>query len=230
VAPQEIALYGHLSIRENLDVFAALAGVTRAERAQAALSAMIDAACLERQDQRVDRLSGGWRRRANLAAAIVHRPHLLILDEPTEGLDAEMKGALRVLIDTLRERRTAVLLISHDSEDVAALADRVGVLDRGRLVAEGSARALMAEAFGQRREISVRLAAPCDAALGALRLFGLKASPGGTDFSALVDDASSLAPRIDRALRAAGAPACELSVRSPGLEALIAWAADRPAA
>jgi ABC-2 type transport system ATP-binding protein len=89
VAPQEIALYPHLTVAENLDVFATLAGVSRAERVSAIARAMDETVCVERATERLNRLSGGWQRRANLAAAIVHRPRLLVLDEPTEGLDTE---------------------------------------------------------------------------------------------------------------------------------------------
>src|ERR1700722_12799355 len=89
VAPQEIALYPHLTVAENLDVFAALAGVPRSERVSAITRAMEETVCAERAAERLDHLSGGWQRRADLAAAVVHRTRLLVLDEPTEGLDTE---------------------------------------------------------------------------------------------------------------------------------------------
>src|SRR5271154_2412911 len=117
IAPQEIALYPHLTIAENLTAFATLAGMPRAERVSAVARAMDETACSERAGERVDRLSGGWRRRANLAAAIVHRPRFLVLDEPTEGLDTETRHILRRLIAGLRADRTALLLISHNAED-----------------------------------------------------------------------------------------------------------------
>src|SRR5271155_4648526 len=157
VAPQEIALYPHLTVTENLGVFAALAGVSRAERAAAAARAMNEPVCAERAGERLDRLSSGWRRRANLAAAIVHRPRLLVLDEPTEGLDAETRLILRCLIDRLRADRTAILLISHNVEDVAVLAGRLGFMDAGTLVRGGRPAELMARAFGGRAELVVRL-------------------------------------------------------------------------
>jgi len=223
VAPQEIALYGHLTVTENLDAFATLAGV-RHGRAEAVAAAMAATACTPRAGTRIDQLSGGWRRRANLAAAIVHRPRLLVLDEPTEGLDTQTRMALRRLIIELKTSGTAILLISHDADDVRALANRVGVLEAGRLVAEGSPADLMAEAFGGRQDLVVRLNEPASSAETTLIAQGLAASEDGLVWSGLALDAPALASRIDQALRKLGVAAAEISVRQPGLDALIAWA------
>jgi len=223
VAPQEIALYGHLTVEENLQAFATLAGV-RHGRADAVTAAMAATACTSRAATRVDQLSGGWRRRANLAAAIVHRPRLLVLDEPTEGLDTQTRMALRRLIVDLKMGGAAVLLISHDADDVRALADRVGVLEAGRLVAEGPPADLMAQAFGGRQDLVVRLNEPADAAEKVLLKRGLIASEDGLVWSGLALDAPALASQLDRALRKLGIAAAEISVRQPGLDALIAWA------
>jgi ABC-2 type transport system ATP-binding protein len=223
VAPQEIALYGHLTVAENLHAFAALAGVRR-DRSQAVAAAMAATDCTPRAGMRIDQLSGGWRRRANLAAAIVHRPRLLVLDEPTEGLDSQTRMALRRLILDLKAAGAAILLISHDADDVRALADRAGVLDAGRLVAEGSPADLMAQAFGGRQDLVVRLNASAGAAEKVLLKQGLSASEDGLIWSGLASDAPALASQLDRALRKLGVTAAEISVRQPGLDALIAWA------
>ncbi len=223
VAPQEIALYAHLTVAENLDAFATLAGV-RSGRADAVAAAMAATACTPRASTRIDQLSGGWRRRANLAAAIVHRPRLLVLDEPTEGLDTQTRMALRRLILDLKAGGTAILLISHDADDVRALADRVGVLEAGRLVAEGAPQDLMAQAFGGRQDLVVRLNAPAGAAEKVLLKRGLTASEDGLVWSGLALEAPALASQLDRALRKLDVTAAEISVRQPGLDALIAWA------
>lgn len=224
VAPQEIALYPHLTVSENLDVFAALAGVSRAERASAVARAMDATVCAERAGERLDHLSSGWRRRANLAAAIVHRPRLLVLDEPTEGLDAETRLVLRSLIDGLRTDRTAVLLISHNAEDVAVLADRLGVLEAGRLVVEGRPDELMAQAFGDRTELVVRLSAASPSAEPILAARGLTPSDRGSCWSGMVVDAVAQAHEIEVALRRVDVELRELTVHAPGLDALISWA------
>jgi ABC-2 type transport system ATP-binding protein len=224
VAPQEIALYPHLTVAENLDVFAALAGVSRSERAAAIARAMDETVCVERAAERLDHLSGGWRRRANLAAAIVHRPRLLVLDEPTEGLDTETLLILRRLIDRLRADRTAILLISHNAEDVAFLADRLGVLEAGRLVAEGRPAELMAQAFGGRTELVVRLSTTVPSVEPILAAHGLAASNEGLCWSGLVADALTQARDIEMALRGVDVELREIAVHPPGLDAVIAWA------
>jgi ABC-2 type transport system ATP-binding protein len=224
IAPQEIALYPHLTVAENLDAFAALAGLPHAARASAVRRAMDEAACAERAGEQVDHLSGGWRRRANLAAAIVHRPRLLVLDEPTEGLDTETRLLLRRLIDGLRADRTAILLISHNAEDVAALADRLGVMEAGRLIVEGRPTDLMAQAFGGRTELVVCLSAASPAAASILATRGLAPSEDRSCWSGTVEDALGQAREIETALRAAEIGLRELTMRPPGLDALIGWA------
>ncbi len=226
IAPQEIALYPHMTVEENLHAFAALAGLGF-RRGKAVRAAMEETACAERARERVGKLSGGWRRRANLAAGIVHRPRLLILDEPTEGLDAETRGVLRRLVGRLRERDTAVLLISHDAEDVAALADRVGILHNGRLVAEGTPEALVHRAFGARQELTVRLASASVIAAAILSAQGLSPSEDDVVWAGIVEDAPTRSLAIDQALRAESIPVRELTVRPPGIDDLIGWAAEQ---
>jgi ABC-2 type transport system ATP-binding protein len=226
VAPQEIALYPHLTVAENLDAFAALAGMSRVERVPAVARAMDETACAERAGERVDRLSGGWRRRANLAAAIVHRPRLLVLDEPAEGLDTETRLILHRLIDGLRADRTAILLISHNGEDVAILADRLGVMEAGRLVVEGRPAELMARAFGGRTELVVRLSAASPAVDPILASRGLTPSDRGLCWSGTVVDALAQAHEIEMALRWVDVELRELTIHPPGLDALIGWATE----
>lgn len=224
VAPQEIALYLHLTVAENLDVFAALAGVSRARRVLAVARAMDETVCTERAAERLENLSSGWRRRANLAAAIVHRPRLLVLDEPTEGLDTETWLILRRLIARLRADRTAILLISHDAEDVAVLADRLGVMEAGRLIVEGRPVELMERAFGGQTELVVRLSAPAPSVEPILAERGLVASDQGLCWSGMVVDALAQAREIEMALRSIDVELRELAVHPPGLDALIGWA------
>jgi ABC-2 type transport system ATP-binding protein len=227
IAPQEIALYPHLTVAENLNAFAALAGVPRAERAAALARAMDETACAERANERLDHLSGGWQRRANLAAAIIHRPRLLILDEPTEGLDTETRLILHRLIAGLRADRIAILLISHNTEDVAALADRLGVIDAGQLMVEGRPAELMAEAFAGGTELVIRLSAASPSVEPILAAWGLTPSDRELCWSGLVVDPLEQAGQIEKALRSVDVELCELAVHPPGLDSLIGWATGR---
>jgi ABC-2 type transport system ATP-binding protein len=228
MAPQEVALYPHLSITENVEAFATLAGV-KAGRDAAVQEAISEAACSERAHERIDRLSGGWRRRANLAAAIVHKPQLLVLDEPTEGLDAETRVALRAVIERLRDRGTAILLISHNAEDISGLADRVGILDRGRLLIDGAPDALIERAFGDRQALAIRLAATSAEVQAYLASCGLVSADGGMSWLGLTEDAATLALSIDRSLKKMGFATREIAVRPPAIDALISWAVGEEA-
>jgi ABC-2 type transport system ATP-binding protein len=123
---------------------------------------------------RYRRLSGGERQRVGLALALVGRPDVAILDEPTAGMDVEARASTRELLASLRDDGVAMLLTSHDLADVERLADRIAIIDRGRLVAEGSPDALTAAASPTLR---FRLASPLSA--GDLTALGDRLSPAG---------------------------------------------------
>jgi ABC-2 type transport system ATP-binding protein len=143
--PQDIALYPSLSLAENLGYWATVQGVPRRRRQARAHEVLELVGLADRAGDRVEHCSGGMQRRVNLAVALVHRPPVVVLDEPTVGVDAQSRAAvLRTLAD-LRDTGTALLYTSHYMDEVARLCDRVGVIDHGRLVAEGSPAALVAE-------------------------------------------------------------------------------------
>ena len=157
LVPQEVALYQHLSARENLRTFARLNGLSRGH-ASKAVDFAIDAARLAEQvDDPVFTLSGGWKRRVNIAAAILHRPSLLILDEPTVGVDIESRNALHLVIKRLRDAGMAVLLATHDMDQAETLCSRVGFLRGGVLSPAGSPSQLLDDAFKGREEVLLRL-------------------------------------------------------------------------
>jgi ABC-2 type transport system ATP-binding protein len=135
LAPQELALYPDLTARENLRFFGelyGLRGATLADRVDETLAAI---ALTERADDRAGTFSGGMQRRLNLGLAVLHRPRLLILDEPTTGVDPQSRNHI---FEDVRRRHAAgltVLYTSHYMEEVQALCGRVGILDQGQLVA-----------------------------------------------------------------------------------------------
>jgi ABC-2 type transport system ATP-binding protein len=132
VAPQAEAIYDELTGEENLRFFARLLGV--ANPARAAAKALERVGLLPRARDRARTYSGGMRRRLNLAAAIVHRPPLLLLDEPTAGVDPQSRASLLELVRTLARDGASVLYTTHYMEEAAKLCDRVGIMDRGRLL------------------------------------------------------------------------------------------------
>jgi ABC-2 type transport system ATP-binding protein len=220
LAPQETALFTALTIRENLLTMARLGGVPRAERAAAVNRALALANCVDRADDRVDALSGGWKRRANLAAALVCAPALLVLDEPTEGVDATTRSALASGVRAALQEDAGCLLISHDAAFVAAAADRIGVLDRGRLVAEGPLGDLLDRSFGSARRLTARFPITASAAVQrALADAGLSASKDRATWTRIGADVDLIASALSGSVQDNGG---EISVRRPDLDDLLA--------
>jgi lipooligosaccharide transport system ATP-binding protein len=149
VVPQLDNLDVELSCRQVLTVFARLYRVPAAEREAAVQRALALANLTERADTRVDLLSGGMRRRLLIARGLVHRPRLVLLDEPTVGLDPQVRQELWQLIDNLRSAGTTVLMSTHYIEEAERLADTVAVMAKGRIVARGRPRELVAEHAGR---------------------------------------------------------------------------------
>ncbi|HMJ02835.1 MAG TPA: ABC transporter ATP-binding protein [Conexibacter sp.] len=149
VVPQLDNLDVELSCRQVLTVFARLYRVPAAERDAAVQRALEIANLTERADTQVDLLSGGMRRRLLIARGLVHQPRLLLLDEPTVGLDPQVRQELWSLIDRLRGEGTTVLMSTHYIEEAERLADTVEVMARGRIVARGKPRELVAEHAGR---------------------------------------------------------------------------------
>jgi ABC-2 type transport system ATP-binding protein len=145
LCPQELALFTTLSALENLRAFARLAGLSGARLAQCVERALVTVGLRNEADQRVERLSGGMKRRLNLAVALLHEPRLLVLDEPTVGVDVQSRLALFATLEELVAGGTSVLYATHYMEEVERLCDAVLVLDRGRVIAAGPTATLGGE-------------------------------------------------------------------------------------
>ncbi len=149
VVPQLDNLDTTLTVRDNLRIFARLYRVPAAERRAAVQRALEIATLTERADTRADKLSGGMRRRLLIARALLHRPRLVLMDEPTVGLDPQIRQELWALIDLLRREGTTVLMSTHYIDEAERLADSVTIMAEGRAVAVGSPAALVAEHAGR---------------------------------------------------------------------------------
>jgi lipooligosaccharide transport system ATP-binding protein len=148
VTPQLDNLDVTLTVEQNLLVFTHLYRVGRSERRAAIETALKLANLVDRRDSRVDKLSGGMRRRLLIARALVHRPRLVLLDEPTVGLDPQVRQELWALIDALRAEGTTILMSTHYIEEAQRLADTVLIMSHGRAVAAGPPAQLVAEHAG----------------------------------------------------------------------------------
>ena len=149
VAPQLDNLDVTLTVEQNLLVFTHLYRIGRHDRGAAIERALTMANLLDRRDTRVDRLSGGMRRRLLIARALVHRPRLVLLDDPTVGLDPQVRQELWALIDALRAEGTTILMSTHYIEEAQRLADTVLIMSHGKAVAAGPPGELVAKHAGQ---------------------------------------------------------------------------------
>src|SRR2546421_4625562 len=149
VVPQLDNLDVELTCRQILTVFARLYRVPRAERGTAVRSALELANLVPRADTIVKELSGGMRRRLLVARGLIHRPRLVLLDEPTVGLDPQVRQELWSLIDNLRAGGVTVLMSTHYIEEAERLADTVAVMSHGRVVAQGPPAQLVSAHVGR---------------------------------------------------------------------------------
>jgi lipooligosaccharide transport system ATP-binding protein len=149
VVPQLDNLDVTLTVAQNLLVFAHLYRIARSERREAIERALEMANLVDRRDTRVDKLSGGMRRRLLIARGLVHRPRLVLMDEPTVGLDPQVRQELWALIDALRAEGTTILMSTHYIEEAQRLADTVLIMSHGSAVAAGPPWELVAEHAGR---------------------------------------------------------------------------------
>ena len=152
--PQDIALYPDLTGRENLRFFGRLYGLSGADLDRR-VDGMLDTVGLaERARERVDHYSGGMKRRLNIAAGLLHDPKVLVLDEPTVGVDPQSRNAILESVAELAKSGMAVLYTTHYMEEAERLCDRVGIIDEGKIIAEGTRRELVAK-VGQRDRVEL---------------------------------------------------------------------------
>ena len=160
LVPQESALYPFLTARENLEVFGGLQGLVGA-----ALGARVDWALdwtglAERADDRTAGFSGGMKRRLNLACAVLHRPDLVLLDEPTTGVDPQSRERIFVMLAELRDAGTSLLHTTHQLGEAERVCERFVIIDRGRVVAAGTPRELVERTLGRSPVVVITLDRP----------------------------------------------------------------------
>jgi ABC-2 type transport system ATP-binding protein len=144
LVPQDLALYDELTARDNLRFFGALFGLSGAALERAMTSVLTLVGLADRAGERVKAFSGGMKRRLNLAAGLLHDPEILLLDEPTVGVDPQSRNAIFDNLEELKRRGKALLYTTHYMEEAERLADRVVVIDRGKVVADDTLPGLYA--------------------------------------------------------------------------------------
>ncbi len=154
IVPQTVALYESLSAQQNLNFFGQLYGLNGNDLKDRIEHVFEIVNLVERRNERVSKYSGGMKRRLNIAAALLHSPSLLILDEPTVGVDPQSRNAIFESLRTLKKEGCTIILTSHYLEEAQKLCDRVGIMDEGKLVAEDSVEKLISD-FGGKSLLTV---------------------------------------------------------------------------
>jgi ABC-2 type transport system ATP-binding protein len=220
--PQDIALYPDLTARENLAFLGRLYGLRGrllGERIDEAL-ALTDLS--DRGKDRVDSFSGGMKRRLNIAAGLLHHPLLLVLDEPTVGVDPQSRHAILERVQAFGREGMAVLYTTHYMEEAERVCDRVGIIDRGRLIAEGTRRELVAR-LGEKDRIDLVASGDLAVLAGACRAVpGVEAAATADGRVHLVaEDGRRALPAVLEAAERAGVEVNSVEVVEADLEAVF---------
>ncbi len=220
LVPEESNVYTELTAWDNLMFTAQLYRVSRAERAERAQQLLETFGLGEKRDVKVENFSKGMRRRLSIAMAIIHRPTLLFLDEPTPGLDAQSARAIRDLIRQLNAEGTTIFLTTHQIEEANQLCDRVAIINHGRIAAIDTPERLKA-AFRRVQSVEVALEPPA----GSEPAGGLAALPKvttsvkmGDKWRLYTEDPSTLLPLVVDYARENGLKVISLSTLGPSLE------------
>jgi ABC-2 type transport system ATP-binding protein len=220
--PQDIALYPDLTARENLAFLGRLYGLRGrllGERVDEAL-ALTDLA--DRGADRVDSFSGGMKRRLNIAAGLLHHPMLLVLDEPTVGVDPQSRHAILERVQAFGKEGMAVLYTTHYMEEAERVCDRVGIIDRGRLIAEGTRRELVSR-LGEKDRIDLAATGDLAPLVDACRWVPDVDAAATADgcVHLLADDGRRALPAVLEAAEHAGVEVNSVEVVEADLEAVF---------
>jgi ABC-2 type transport system ATP-binding protein len=220
--PQDLAIYPDLTARENLVFFGQLYGLGGRALASRVDELLEVIGLADRAKDRTEEFSGGMKRRLNIAIGLLHKPRLLVLDEPTVGVDPQSRNAILASVAELGQGGMAILYTTHYMEEAERLCHRVGIIDEGRIRAEGTRRELV-DLVGHRDRI--KLVATGDlpaAAETARRIEGVQnATAGEGAIDLLVTDGRSMLPRLLQALSTDGTTVRSVEVIEPDLEAVF---------
>ena len=221
IVPQSITLYLDLTARENLDFWGRMYDLSGAALRDAIDGALDAVGLAKRADDIVGTYSGGMQRRLNLACGILHRPKLVILDEPTVGVDPQSRSAIFDLVERLRDAGTAILYTTHYMEEAERLCARIGIIDSGRLIAEGT-RAELVASLGQEARIEIGVGRG-DSLERAERVVGalegvLSATVENSHLHVIADHGANRLPTMLTALLNAGTVTESVRVVEPNLE------------
>ena len=222
LVPQDVALYPTLTARENLFFWGRMYGLGGAQLKERVEKALEYAGLSDRAKDRIDTYSGGMKRRINIAAALVHRPELLIMDEPTVGIDPQSRNHILETVLSLNKEGITVIYTSHYMEEVEYLCSRIAIMDHGKVIAIGSKDELR-QMVGDADKVDVAASDVSEATLDEL-----KGAPGVVDVtsvngtvSVLVKEGHEKVAQILDVFRRSGSRVKSVSIQEPNLESVF---------
>jgi ABC-2 type transport system ATP-binding protein len=220
--PQELAIYPELTARENLRFFGQLHGLGGAELRRRTDEVLTTVGLADRANERTDAYSGGMKRRLNIGIGLLNEPQLLVLDEPTVGVDPQSRNAILASVEELGRQGMAILYTTHYMEEAERLCDRVGIIDAGSIKAEGTRRELIG-LIGERDRVDLTAAGDLARAADALRGLDVvdEATVHDGGVALLVHEARTALPRLIETAAAAGASIAGVEIVEPDLEAVF---------
>lgn len=216
IVPQEIAVYPDLTVLQNLRIFGRLHGLTGRDLRQRIDEALEWAGLADRQRAFARTLSGGMQRRLNIACSVLHRPQVLLLDEPTVGVDPQSRERIYNMLDTLLQTGTAILLTTHQLDEAQHRCDRIAIVDGGRLLDAGTYQELLSRSIGTSQQVSIRFASPPSSLPASLRMTQSALEAVGPIDNVLVE-----LPHLLHALQHCSASIEHLTLRQPTLQHLF---------
>ncbi len=222
LVPQDLAIYPDLTATENLAFFGRLYGMESSALSSRVHEVLDVIGLTERADDLTKEFSGGMKRRLNIGIGLLHKPKLLILDEPTVGVDPQSRNAILESVESLSGEGMAVLYTTHYMEEAERLCDRVAIIDEGKIKAEGSRRELVSM-VGEKDRISISGGGNLAGATATVQQLGGVSDASSSDHQLhiLADDASSILPQVLAQVTGAGASISSVEVVEPNLEAVF---------
>jgi len=219
--PQELALYPLLTCRENLEAFGRYQGLRGKPLRDGIAWCLEWAALADRAGATVKTLSGGMRRRLNMAAGLVHRPRIVLLDEPTVGVDPQSRNRIFEMVEGLRNEGTTVIYTTHYMEEAERLCDTIAIIDHGRVIAHGTREELVAQSFGGRSDVLMRFASTVENAPAWAAAHGgtMRDGAGGVAHFDVAKP-TEIGPLLDGAIQD-GLEVIDVVLRRPNLESVF---------